>query len=102
MKCLHSLAVVGLVSCTAAPGPVVPQNAIERQMIGLLEKFDRWDENGDGKLTAPELVEAEQRSGRPADRIIQFYDTDQDGGISLREARRGFARSNEVGLKSKL
>ena len=40
MKCLHSLAVVGLVSCTAAPGPVVPQNAIERQMIGLLEKFD--------------------------------------------------------------
>jgi hypothetical protein len=102
MKCLLLLSLIGLFSCAPTLGPVVPQNAVERQMMGLLEKFDRWDENGDGKLTLDEMAEAEQRSGRPAEKIISFYDSNGDGGISLREAQRGFSRSGEVGLKSKL
>ncbi len=65
-------------------------------MIGLLEKFDRWDENGDGYLTARELGKAQQLTGHsPAD-IIEFYDTNHDGRISLREAQRGLSRPEEA------
>lgn len=76
----------GLAAC--APHPV------KRQMVGLLEKFDRWDYNGDGHLTASELNEAERLSGLPVDEIIAFYDTDEDGRISFREAQSGLSRED--------
>ena len=58
-------------------------------MIGLLEKFDRWDENGDGYLTEAELVRTEELTGHPPAKVIAFYDTDGDGRISLKEAQKG-------------
>jgi hypothetical protein len=82
-------------SCSPGLGPVVPKTKVERQMIGLLEKFDRWDYNGDGKLTASELGEATKLSGVPAADIIKFYDTNGDGGITLREAQAGYGRPVE-------
>ncbi len=71
-------------------------------MIGLLEKFDRWDEDGDGNLTASELKPAEAMSGYPTARILEFYDTNHSGGISLREAQAGFKRVDEAERKAKL
>lgn len=83
-----------VVVCLCSCG--VTQSPIERQMIGLTQKFDLWDENGDGKLSANELDEAVKASGFTAAEIIEFYDSDGDGLISLRETQEGISRSNEV------
>jgi Ca2+-binding EF-hand superfamily protein len=65
-------------------------------VIGLLEKFDRWDYNGDGHLVASELGDAEKLSGLPVAEIIDFYDTDKDGRISFAEAQAGMSRLDEA------
>lgn len=90
MKKTYGILVFTLVSCASHPGP------IKRQMIGLLEKFDRWDYNGDGYLVASELKDAEQASGLPAAEIVEFYDTNKDNKISLREAKAGLSRVDEA------
>ena len=69
---------------------------MKRQVIGLLEKFDRWDYNGDGHLVASELGDAEKLSGLPVEEIIDFYDTDKDGRISFAEAQAGMSRLDEA------
>lgn len=101
MKFLKLLVFLGCVSCANGPAPITPGSKVERQMVGLLEKFDRWDEDGNGKLSARELKQAEQLSGRPAARILDFYDTNRDGGISLREAQSGLSRIEEAELRVK-
>ncbi|HEX7261015.1 MAG TPA: EF-hand domain-containing protein [Luteolibacter sp.] len=101
MKLLSSSLILVVASCAAGPGPITPQTPVERQMIGLLQKFDRWDDNGDGYLTASELKQAEQLSGHPRAKIIGFYDANQDGRISLREAQKGIARVEEAERKAK-
>jgi hypothetical protein len=102
MKKLLSVPVlIAFVSCSSGPGPVTPTTRVERQMIGLLEKFDRWDENGDGFLVAGELKQAEKLSGHSPAKIIDFYDLNKDGKISLREAQRGFSRVDEAEIKAK-
>lgn len=86
-------------SCASTPDEPLddaPDTAVERQMIGLLEKFDRWDLNGDGRLTVDELGEAERISGKPAREILDFYDINRDGGITLAEAQAAYARSDEA------
>ena len=89
------------VSCSSGPGPVTPTTRVERQMIGLLQKFDRWDENGDGFLVAGELKQAEKLSGHPPAKIIGFYDVNKDGKISLREAQSGYSRVEEAEIKAR-
>lgn len=85
------------VSCIArGPGPVVPETRVEKQMLGLLEKFDRYDENGDGELRLSELKQAEERSGQPAAEILAFYDRNLSGGISLREAQNAYSRVDQA------
>jgi Ca2+-binding EF-hand superfamily protein len=101
MKFLMMICLMGWVSCAPGPGPVTPVSKVERQMVGFLEKFDRWDDNGDGRLTANELGEAEKLSGLPPERIIAFYDTNRDGAISLREAQAGLGRMDEAALKAR-
>jgi len=96
MKLLGLSLVIASVGCSSGPGPVVPKTRTERQMIGLLQKFDRWDDNGDGYLTASELERAKKISGQQPAEIIDFYDTNKDGKISLREAQAGYARSGEA------
>ncbi len=90
MKYLIALPIVALVACAPQHGTV------KRQMIGLLEKFDRWDYNGDGQLTLSELKEAEELSGLPAADILAFYDTGKNGKISFAEAQAGMARLDEA------
>ncbi|MEK6230503.1 MAG: hypothetical protein N2A42_01465 [Luteolibacter sp.] len=47
MKQIVGTIAFALAAC--APHP------LKRQMVGLLEKFDRWDYNGDGYLSHTEL-----------------------------------------------
>ncbi len=93
--------ILGLASCASGPGPITPKTPVERQMIGLLQKFDHWDENGDGYLVASELKSAEKASGHSRAKIIEFYDTNRDGRISLKEAQDGLQRTDEAERKAK-
>jgi len=89
-------AVLALGSCAdTSATDRIPESRIERQMIGLLEKFDRWDYNGDGRLTIDELDEAAKTSGIPAKDILDFYDTNKDGAITLHEAQAAYQRRVE-------
>ena len=107
----RTLSVAALTACllaachpAAAPdpvGPVVPSTTVERQMIGLLEKFDRWDDNGDGQLDRAELTAGLVGTPYQADRVLDFYDTDRSGGISLREAQAGYQRSAQAEARIK-
>jgi hypothetical protein len=93
------------VSCSShqSLGPVVPKTKVERQMIGLLEKFDRWDDDGDGKLSAAELDHGiASLRGKPqqvdynSKQVIDFYDANHDRKISMQEAQAGYQRSSEA------
>jgi hypothetical protein len=96
MKFLPVPFFVMLAACASKPGPVVPKTPVEKQMIGLLEKFDRYDLNGDGKLDAKELIAAKKSTGHEPEEIIAFYDVDKNGTISLREAQHGYSRVDEA------
>jgi len=102
MKLLTLPLTLSLASCASGPGPITPKTKVERQMIGLLHKFDRWDDNGDGYLNALELKQATKISGQPPARIIEFYDTNHDSKVSLREAQDGFSRTDEAERRAKL
>lgn len=97
MKFLSLPPLAVCISCTSAPGPIVPTTQVERQMIGLLEKFDRWDENGDGYLDSSEIGGPDQLAGHSPEKVMEFYDTNSDGKISLVEAQQGLNRTNEAG-----
>ncbi len=88
-------------ACSKGLGPVVPKTQVERKMIGLLEKFDRWDHNGDGQLDKQELTQGLEGDDKKAARVIDFYDTNRDGSISLREAQAGYSRADEAELRIK-
>ena len=77
-------------ACAPSPGPV------KRKMMGLMEKFDRWDYDGNGELSKSELNDAEQLSGLSVVEIIKFYDTSGNGRISFAEAQAGMARVDEA------
>ena len=83
-------------SCSSELGPVVPETAMERQMIGLLQKFDLWDDNGDGELDASELASGLKDSPYQPDKVLAFYDTDGNGRISIMEAQAGYKRAAEA------
>ena len=72
-------------------------------MIGLLQKFDRWDDNGDGYLDSRELSAGiATLKGKPqqvtytAAEVIDFYDTNKDKKVSMMEAQAGYSRSDEA------
>ncbi len=71
-------------------------SSVKRKMIGFLEKFDRWDINGDGQLSQSELKDAERISGISSSELIKFYDTNGNGTISLVEAQAGVSRLDEA------
>lgn len=103
MKPLILLSAILCSACSSGLGPVVPKTAVERQMIGLLQKFDRWDDDGDGFLDEAELTAGiNSLKGKPqqvtytAAEVIDFYDTNHDGRISMMEAQAGFARAADA------
>ena len=103
MKLLSVPLIFAFASCASGPGPVTPENRTERQMLGLLEKFDRWDDDGNGELTVKEVDHGINRfKGTPmkvnytGKQVVDFYDTDHSGAVSLREAQAGYHRADEV------
>lgn len=99
MKSLLLLPTALLVSCGTPTGTGVGmesgdnlQSEKERKVIALLEKFDRFDENGNGQLTRAEIVNGIRFEGisgvdnTEIDRLFATYDTDRNGSISLHEA----------------
>ena len=91
-----------LVSCGGgvAPGGDEGDNLQteqERKVIALLEKFDRFDMDGNGQLTRSEIVEGIKFEGvsgvNPAeiDELFAKYDTNRNGAISLHEANAALA-----------
>lgn len=68
---------------------------VDRKMIGLQEKFDLVDLDGDGHLTRQEIIKGYDELGvvnqspETADALIAFYDFDGDRRVSLREAQSG-------------
>jgi len=89
------LPLLALASCFKGPGPIVPDTRTERQMIGLLQKFDRWDLDGNGELSAKELKPASATSGKSVAEILAYFDSNKDGSVSLREAQKGLERKVE-------
>ncbi len=65
-----------------------------RKVMALLEKFDRFDYNGDGHLTRAEIEQGIKESDVPGvdaaeiDQAMEFYDVTGDGRISRWEANR--------------
>lgn len=101
MKFLPLVPLLAVVGCVSKPGPIVPETRVEKQMIGLLEKFDLYDLDGNGQLDAKELATAQKSTGHKPAEIIAFYDKSGNGTISLREAQRGFSRVDEAEERAK-
>jgi len=90
------LALFGFIAgCAPAPDPHVTR---QRQMVGLVQKFDRFDTNGDGYLTRKELADGLREAGTlsltPAelDQVMAAYDLNHDHRISRHEAQLGADR----------
>jgi hypothetical protein len=101
MKRIITLALVALSACSPSIGPVVPKTPVERKMIGLLQKFDRWDDDGNGQLDRQELAEGLAGSGHSPDAVMEFYDANRDGKISLKEAQNAYSRAPEADARIK-
>lgn len=103
MKLLMVPLIFTFPACRSGPGPVTPENRTERQMLGLLEKFDRWDDDGDGELTVKEVDHGINRFkgtsmkvNYTGKQVIKFYDKNGNASVSLREAQAGYGRADEV------
>jgi len=89
-KMLIALPIFGGLSCTSGTNDVPP---IHRKMFGLVEKFDRFDLDGDGYLTRQELENGVDSMGpdrltkNQYDRVMLVYDTNGDKKVSLTEAK---------------
>lgn len=86
------------VSCNPPPDSAL---ARQRKMDGLLEKFDRFDYNGDGYLTRRELDNGARQLGivlsrADLDRIMTGYDLNRDRRISHWEAEKAAATGPTV------
>lgn len=91
------------------PGASARDDRTDRyKMFGLLEKFDRFDYNGDGYLTRKELESGirekatVQLTPEEYDKVMKAYDTNRDSRISLHEAEVGAKKGpvifRELGL----
>ena len=67
-----------------------------RKMMSLLEKFDRFDYNGDGSLTRKEIEQGVTEAGAGTtklepmelDAMMKHYDVNKDGKVTRWEAER--------------
>jgi Ca2+-binding EF-hand superfamily protein len=84
---------VSLVASCAHPDPHSAE-AHGRKQMALLEKFDRFDYNGNGRLTRAEIEQGIRESdvrgvdGAELDAAMKLYDVNRDGSISRWEAGR--------------
>ncbi len=76
-------------------------------MLGLMEKFDRWDYDGNGLLSKKELndgITSMNGTSRTvtytAAEVVAFYDQNGDRSVSLREAQKGYHNTTQHGAES--
>ena len=68
------------------------EEAHGRKMMALLEKFDRFDYDGNGLLTRAEIEQGIKETGvqgvdkKELDATMKYYDVTKDGSISRWEA----------------
>lgn len=99
---LATLAVCSLAACSPGPGTAIPETHSEKQMLGLMEKFDRWDTNGDGELSVREInvgiadIKGSTKAVtyKAAD-VVKYYDKNGDNKVSLHEAQAGYHRTTQ-------
>jgi hypothetical protein len=91
-----------LAACATGTGTAIPENKSERQMLGLIEKFDRWDYDGNGLLNTKEigdgitsLKDTNRSVTYTAAEVVRFYDRSGDNAVSLREAQAGYRRETQ-------
>ena len=100
-----------LLSACAAPSGTSSNSGneredMERKLIAFQEKFDRFDDNGDGFLTRSEVSAGlinEQVEGittAEVPKIFAFYDTNRDNRISLRETNAGYESGPDAALRA--
>ena len=99
MKSILILPLALLTSCASpsdpGAGPQAPrgdtQSDAKRKMIGLQEKFDRFDYDGNAELTRSEILNGIRDEGIPGitsaeiDQLFASYDRDRNGAISIPE-----------------
>lgn len=96
--CLFPLALLAACSTSSPTDPEV----VGRKMIGLQQKFDLIDTDGDGYLTREELIAGfddigvVDQSPETVDAIIDFYDFNKDGKLTLRETQSGAVTGPEA------
>jgi hypothetical protein len=103
---LSAFAALSLAACTfvSETGSAIPEASSEKQMLGLIEKFDRWDYNGNGLLNTKEIedgISSLKGTSRvvtfTAEEVVKFYDKNGDKAVSLREAQAGYRRTTQNG-----
>ncbi len=101
---ITALAAFPFISCSPGTHSSIPETRSEKQMLGLIEKFDRWDHDGNGQLNAREIdagvATIKGTSGSvtyDAADVIKHYDRNGDQTVSLREAQSGYKRTTEDG-----
>jgi hypothetical protein len=104
---LPTLAACLLAACATGTGSAIPQTNSEKQMLGIMEKFDRWDYNGNGKLNTKEIVvgiNSLKSTSRAvtftAADVVKFYDKSGDKSVSLREAQAGYRNTTQSGARA--
>ncbi|MCU0776833.1 MAG: EF-hand domain-containing protein [Akkermansiaceae bacterium] len=88
------LPLLGMVSCATTAENAPP---IHRKMLLLVERFDQFDEDGDGYLSRMELEKGVNSMGpdrltqEQFDRAMLVYDTNGDNRVSRAEAKAAAA-----------
>lgn len=96
-RVLFLLPLLAVASCAPSHPSANEAPPIHRKMLLLVEKFDTFDENGDGTISRAELEKAVNIMGpKPLtkdqyDRAMLVYDTDGDRRISRAEAKAAAA-----------
>ncbi|MGB6222739.1 EF-hand domain-containing protein [Haloferula sp.] len=92
---------LALLTACSTPSPTDPE-VVGRKMIGLQQKFDLIDTDGDGYLTREEIIAGfddigvVDQSPETVDAIIDFYDFNKDGKLTLREVQSGAVTGPEA------
>jgi Ca2+-binding EF-hand superfamily protein len=82
-----------LLLAACVPSDPHSEAAHGRKVMGLQEKFDRFDYNADGKLTRQEIEQGIRETGvtgvtaAEIDSMFAHYDLNKDGGISRWETQ---------------
>lgn len=101
-----------LASCGTPSGPAGPSSSAQEEMAAKLitfqQRFDRYDDNGDGFLSRREVAAGlandwgEELTPDSIPLIFAFYDTNRDNRISLAEINAGYEAGPEAALRLKV